>query len=93
MPEEFFEKLWKSMPDKVAAVFEPRGGYTKYKLLLFLFLLFNLFIIIMRLLIILVIIHLLTWLPVHSFFHSVTGAPYREVNSKVATTPNSQSRR
>ena len=27
---EFFEKLWKSMPDRVAAVFEARGGYTKY---------------------------------------------------------------
>jgi len=25
--------------------------------------------------------------------HPVTGAPYREVNSKVATAPNTQSRR
>ena len=30
IPEEFFEKLWKSMPDRVAAVLEARGGYTKY---------------------------------------------------------------
>jgi len=28
--EEFFEKLWKSIPDRVAAVLEARGGYTKY---------------------------------------------------------------
>ena len=30
IPEEFFEKLWKSMPNRVAAVLEARGGYTKY---------------------------------------------------------------
>jgi len=30
IPEEFFEKLWKSMPDRVAAVLEARGGYTRY---------------------------------------------------------------
>ena len=30
IPEEFFEKLWKSMPDRVSAVLEARGGYTKY---------------------------------------------------------------
>ena len=30
IPEEFFEKLWKSMPDSVAAVLEAKGGYTKY---------------------------------------------------------------
>ena len=30
IPEEFFEKLWKSMPDRVAAVLDARGGYTKY---------------------------------------------------------------
>src|SRR5207253_265395 len=28
--EEFLKKLWKLMPDKVAAVLEARGGYTKY---------------------------------------------------------------
>ncbi|RPB02603.1 hypothetical protein L873DRAFT_1622084, partial [Choiromyces venosus 120613-1] len=30
IPEEFFEKLWKSMPNSIAAVLEARGGYTKY---------------------------------------------------------------
>jgi len=30
IPEEFFEKLWKSVPDSVAAVLEARGGYTRY---------------------------------------------------------------
>lgn len=30
IPEEFFEKLWRSMPDRVAAVIEARGWYTKY---------------------------------------------------------------
>ena len=31
IPEEFFEKLWKSMPDRVAAVLEAKGGgYTRY---------------------------------------------------------------
>ena len=30
IPSEFFEKLWKSMPKRVAAVLEARGGYTKY---------------------------------------------------------------
>jgi len=28
--EESFEKLWKSMPDRVAAVLETKGGYTRY---------------------------------------------------------------
>ena len=28
--EECFEKLWKSMPNTVAAVLEARGSYTKY---------------------------------------------------------------
>jgi len=30
IPSEFFEKLWRSMPKRVAAVLEARGGYTKY---------------------------------------------------------------
>ena len=30
IPEEFLEKLWKSMPGRVAAVLEARGGYTRY---------------------------------------------------------------
>jgi len=30
IPEEFVEKLWKSRPERVAAVLEARGGYTKY---------------------------------------------------------------
>ena len=30
IPEEFFEKLWKSMPNRVAAGLEARGSYTKY---------------------------------------------------------------
>ena len=30
IPEEFFEKLWKSMPDREAGVLEARGGYTRY---------------------------------------------------------------
>jgi len=30
IPEEFFEKLWKSMPDRVAAVLEAKRGYTRY---------------------------------------------------------------
>ena len=30
IPEEFFEKLWKSMPDRAAAVLEAKGGYTRY---------------------------------------------------------------
>jgi len=30
IPAEFFQNLWKSMPGRVAAVFEARGGYTKY---------------------------------------------------------------
>jgi hypothetical protein len=30
IPEEFFEKLWRSMSDRVAAVIEARGWYTKY---------------------------------------------------------------
>ena len=29
IPEESFEKLWKSIPDRVAAVLEARRGYTK----------------------------------------------------------------
>jgi len=29
----------------------------------------------------------------HMHLHGVTGTPYREVNSKVATAPNTQSRR
>ena len=35
--EEFFEKLWKSMSNRlgVAAVLETRGDYTKYHLALF----------------------------------------------------------
>ena len=35
--EEFFEKLWKSMSNRlgVAAVLETRGDYTKYYLALF----------------------------------------------------------
>ena len=28
--EEFFEKLWKSMPDRIAVVLEAREEYTKY---------------------------------------------------------------
>jgi len=28
--EESFEKLWKSMPDRVAAVLEATGGYIRY---------------------------------------------------------------
>ena len=35
IPEEFFKKLWKSIPDRVAAVLEARGGYTKYYVALF----------------------------------------------------------
>ena len=27
---EFFEKLWRSMPKRVAAILQVRGGYTKY---------------------------------------------------------------
>jgi len=30
IPEEFFQKLWKSMPGTVASVLEAKGGYTKY---------------------------------------------------------------
>jgi len=30
IPVEFFEKLCKSMPNRVAAVLEAKGGYTKY---------------------------------------------------------------
>ena len=30
IPEEFFEKLWRSMPDRVAAVLEAREDHTKY---------------------------------------------------------------
>ena len=30
IPEELFEKLWKSMSDRVAAVLEAKGGYTRY---------------------------------------------------------------
>lgn len=30
IPEEFFEKLWKSMPDRVEAVIEAKVWYTKY---------------------------------------------------------------
>jgi len=30
IPKEFFEKLWKSIPGRVAAVLEAKGGYTKY---------------------------------------------------------------
>ena len=30
IPESVFEKLWKSMPSRVAAVIEARGWYTKY---------------------------------------------------------------
>jgi len=30
IPEEFFEKLWKSIPRRVAAVLEAKGGYTRY---------------------------------------------------------------
>ena len=33
IPEEFFEKLWKSMPARVAAVLEAKSGYTKYQFL------------------------------------------------------------
>ena len=28
--KEFFEKLWKSMPDRIAVVLKAREGYTKY---------------------------------------------------------------
>ena len=28
--EEFFEKLWRSMPDRVEAVIAAKGWYTKY---------------------------------------------------------------
>lgn len=30
IPEELFEKLWRSIPDRVAAVIEAEGWYTKY---------------------------------------------------------------
>jgi len=30
IPPEFFEQLWKSMPNRVVAGLEVRGGYTKY---------------------------------------------------------------
>lgn len=30
IPDTFFEKLWKSMPSRVAAVIEAKGWYTKY---------------------------------------------------------------
>jgi len=30
IPEEFFQKLWKSMPDRVAAVLEANRSYTRY---------------------------------------------------------------
>lgn len=30
IPEEFFEKLWRSMPSRVEAVIEAKGWYTKY---------------------------------------------------------------
>ena len=30
IPKKCFEKLWKSMPDRVAAVLEAKGGYPKY---------------------------------------------------------------
>ena len=33
--EEFCKKMWISIPDRVAAVLEARGGYTKYQLILF----------------------------------------------------------
>lgn len=30
IPEEFFEKLWRSMPDRVEAIIKAKGWYTKY---------------------------------------------------------------
>ena len=30
IPGEFFEKLWKSMPNRVTVVLEAKGGYTRY---------------------------------------------------------------
>jgi transposase len=30
IPPEFFEKLWRSMPDRVAAVIDAKGWYTRY---------------------------------------------------------------
>jgi hypothetical protein len=30
MPEAYFEKLWKSMPDRVAALIDGNGWYTWY---------------------------------------------------------------
>jgi transposase len=30
IPPEFFEKLWMSMPDRVAAVIDAKGWYTRY---------------------------------------------------------------
>jgi len=30
IPKKYFEKLWKSMPDRVAAVLEGTGEYTRY---------------------------------------------------------------
>jgi len=32
IPEESFEMLWKSMPDRVVAVLEAKGSYTRYLL-------------------------------------------------------------
>jgi len=39
IPDSFFEKLWKAMPSRVAAVIEAKGWYTKYKN--YVFLIFN----------------------------------------------------
>lgn len=30
IPEEFFEKLWRSMSNRVTAVIEVKGWYTRY---------------------------------------------------------------
>jgi hypothetical protein len=30
IPPEFFEKLWRSMPQRVEAVIQAKGWYTKY---------------------------------------------------------------
>ena len=30
IPESYFEKLWKSMPDWVASVIDAKGWYTRY---------------------------------------------------------------
>jgi hypothetical protein len=30
IPEAYFERLWKSMPDRVAAVIDAKGWYSRY---------------------------------------------------------------